>query len=115
MGRLGELPVKVFRHLVVLVSVFHVGGACIASHAGDTGDDGPNENTPEMAAAVNQAIQMLMASHDIPGASVAVARDGRIILERGYGWADSASVVLSVRVIGSGSQVCPSPLRRLRS
>lgn len=36
----------------------------------------------------DQAMQALISKWDIPGASLAVAKDGRLLLAKGYGWAD---------------------------
>lgn len=45
---------------------------------------------PELRA-FDHAVRSLMAEHGIPGASLAVAREGRLVLARGYGFADTAS------------------------
>jgi N-acyl-D-amino-acid deacylase len=47
-------------------------------------------HVPGMAS-FDQAIPQLMAQWGIPGAAVAVARDGRLVFARGYGWADLAA------------------------
>jgi N-acyl-D-amino-acid deacylase len=39
-------------------------------------------------AAYDRMMLALMAEHGVPGASLAVARDGKLLLARGYGWAD---------------------------
>ncbi|HYW80254.1 MAG TPA: serine hydrolase domain-containing protein [Thermoguttaceae bacterium] len=39
-------------------------------------------------ASFDRVVCRLMQDHDIPGGAVAVAKDGRLLLSRGYGWAD---------------------------
>lgn len=45
---------------------------------------------PELRA-FDEAVRSLMAEHGLPGASLAVARDERLVLARGYGWADTTA------------------------
>lgn len=40
--------------------------------------------------AVDEAMVRFMRENDIPGATVAIALDGEVVFERGYGWADEA-------------------------
>ncbi len=40
---------------------------------------------------LDSAVLRVMREHHIPGASLAVARDGALVLARGYGWADRAA------------------------
>jgi N-acyl-D-amino-acid deacylase len=40
---------------------------------------------------LDRAVVAMMRRHGIPGAALAVARDGKLVLARGYGWADLAS------------------------
>lgn len=42
-------------------------------------------------AAFDRHVRAYMARHKIPGGAVAVARDGRLVLARGYGWLDLES------------------------
>lgn len=44
---------------------------------------------PEFAA-IDQAMLAFMCDREIPGATLAIARDGQLLFERGYGWADDA-------------------------
>jgi N-acyl-D-amino-acid deacylase len=37
---------------------------------------------------IDRAVERVMREHEIPGASLAVARGGKLVLTRGYGWAD---------------------------
>src|SRR4051794_14275104 len=39
-------------------------------------------------APLDVAVEQIMLRHGIPGASVAVTRDGKLVFARGYGWAD---------------------------
>ena len=41
--------------------------------------------------ALDHAVLRAMHEHQIPGASLAVARNGRLVLAKGYGWADQKS------------------------
>jgi N-acyl-D-amino-acid deacylase len=45
------------------------------------------EARPQFAS-YDRMMLALMAEHGVPGASLAVARDGKLLLARGYGWAD---------------------------
>jgi N-acyl-D-amino-acid deacylase len=47
-----------------------------------TGDAGPGLEP------VDRAIVETMGRYGIPGASLAIARNGRLVLAKGYGWAD---------------------------
>lgn len=40
---------------------------------------------------LDRAVVAMMARHGIPGAALAVARDGKLVLARGFGWADLAA------------------------
>jgi N-acyl-D-amino-acid deacylase len=40
---------------------------------------------------LDRAVVAMMGRHGIPGAALAVARDGKLVLARGFGWADLAS------------------------
>jgi N-acyl-D-amino-acid deacylase len=40
---------------------------------------------------LDRAVVALMGRHGIPGAALAVARDGKLVLARGFGWADLAT------------------------
>jgi CubicO group peptidase (beta-lactamase class C family) len=42
---------------------------------------------------LDRAVLRVMEAHDIPGASLAVAKDGALVLARGYGWADRSARV----------------------
>src|SRR5689334_471724 len=44
-------------------------------------------SVPELAA-FDQVIQRVMERWDLPGGALAVSRDGRLVLSRGYGLAD---------------------------
>ncbi len=46
---------------------------------------------PDVPAVVGQAVDRLLADGTIPGAAVAVVRDGRLVLVQGYGAADRAT------------------------
>lgn len=37
----------------------------------------------------DQVVEALISEHAVPGASLAVARDGKVVYARGYGWADT--------------------------
>jgi D-alanyl-D-alanine carboxypeptidase len=45
-------------------------------------------SSPPPAAAVDAYVQKVLAERSVPAASVAVVRDGKVILARGYGLAD---------------------------
>jgi CubicO group peptidase (beta-lactamase class C family) len=45
---------------------------------------------PELAS-FDRVVTELMTSWGVPGAAVAVVKDGRLVLARGYGWADRAA------------------------
>ena len=70
--------------------------ACAGDPVGETGGPaGPSESKiPITGTAVpgmesyDRTIAELMREHDIPGAAVAVMRDGRLIYARGFGYAD---------------------------
>jgi CubicO group peptidase (beta-lactamase class C family) len=47
----------------------------------------------EGATSFDSLIPPLMAKYGIPGGAVGVVKDGRLVLVRGYGWADSAAHV----------------------
>jgi N-acyl-D-amino-acid deacylase len=40
---------------------------------------------------LDRAVVAMMSRHGIPGAALAVARDGKLVLARGFGWADLAT------------------------
>jgi N-acyl-D-amino-acid deacylase len=40
--------------------------------------------------ALDKVVVTIMARHGIPGAALAIARDGKLVLARGYGWANLA-------------------------
>jgi len=49
---------------------------------------GGNASDDALSTKVDEAVTALMHEQDIPGTSVAVVRDGRIIKASGYGWAN---------------------------
>jgi len=63
-----------------------------------TGKAGPGLET------LDRAVAAMMARHGIPGAALAIAKDGRLVLAKGYGWADLA-----------GAQATPETLFALSS
>jgi len=46
-------------------------------------------NTPPGSEAIDRAMNDYIRSYNMPGAAIALAKDGRLVLARGYGWADS--------------------------
>src|SRR4051812_34424388 len=40
--------------------------------------------------ALDKVVVTIMARHGIPGAALAIARDGKLVFARGYGWANLA-------------------------
>jgi hypothetical protein len=50
---------------------------------------GPKDGTawPALETAVDAKIEATMAANDIPGMTVAVTKNGRLVLSKGYGWA----------------------------
>ncbi len=40
---------------------------------------------------LDTAVVTMMSRHGIPGAALAVAKDGKLVLARGYGWANLAA------------------------
>jgi N-acyl-D-amino-acid deacylase len=50
-----------------------------------TGEAGPGLE------AFDRAVQALMSRHGIPGAALAIAKDGRLVFAKGYGWANLAT------------------------
>jgi N-acyl-D-amino-acid deacylase len=51
---------------------------------------GRGQRVAELAV-LDSVIPALLDLHKIPGASLAVVKDGRLVLARGYGWSDSAA------------------------
>jgi N-acyl-D-amino-acid deacylase len=45
-------------------------------------------SVPELSS-LDEILSGLLADHEIPGASLAVSKDGRLIYARGFGWADA--------------------------
>jgi len=55
---------------------------------------------------IDKTIKAFMKKHDIPGISVAIAKDGKLIFAKGYGYADKSKgelLKLSDKVFGSGA------------
>lgn len=77
-------------------------GAC----GGSTDNDIPatGAEVPEFRA-VDTKMREVLQKLDIPGASITVAKDGRILYQRGFGWADRAT----------GQAVQPQTLFRVAS
>ncbi|HEV7518277.1 MAG TPA: hypothetical protein VGR07_18420, partial [Thermoanaerobaculia bacterium] len=78
--------------LTVLFLLFagNVGNAGSApAPRGDRAGGMPMTGTrvPELAI-FDRTVQDLMEKWQVPGGSLAVVKDGRLILARGYGWAD---------------------------
>ena len=62
-----------------------VGAAeALASAPAPRGDAGPG------LAAFDRLLESFIAEKEIPGAALAIAKDGRLLLARAYGWADAA-------------------------
>ena len=59
-----------------------IAGALAAQEAPKTGRE-----VPELAS-FDQQVAALLQKYNAPGAALAVMRDGKLILARGYGWAD---------------------------
>jgi N-acyl-D-amino-acid deacylase len=64
-----------------------------------TGEAGPG------LGAFDKAVLDIMNRHGIPGASLSIAKDGRLVFARGYGWAN----------LGTGEKVQPTTLFGLAS
>jgi N-acyl-D-amino-acid deacylase len=58
-----------------------------AFYPGDTPIPVSGPNVPD-AAAFDEGVKEMMRRYNVPGVGLAVARDGRLILARGYGYAD---------------------------
>jgi N-acyl-D-amino-acid deacylase len=43
--------------------------------------------------AFDEGVQAMMARHGIPGAALAIAKDGKLVYARGFGWADLTSAL----------------------
>ena len=54
-------------------------------HCQDIPITGPE--TPELVG-IDQVVQRYVAEHKAPGAAICIAKDGRIVYARGFGWAD---------------------------
>ena len=76
--------------LAVLLMLAAASSACGARQADPASIRVTGRAVPELAA-FDEAVRSLLAEHGIPGASLAVARDERLVLARGYGWADTAA------------------------
>jgi len=59
-------------------------GGAIAAHRG-LADDSPS---PQELAGMEEVASVFMRAHSVPGLSVAVARDGEPVYQRGFGFAD---------------------------
>jgi CubicO group peptidase (beta-lactamase class C family) len=66
------------------------GGAPKSESRGDRGAPVTGKPAPELAS-FDRTVLGLMAKWKIPGGSVAVVKDGRLVLAHGYGWADRES------------------------
>lgn len=54
----------------------------------------PERGTPELRAApVDSMMRSFVREHGVPGASLAIAKDGKLVYARGFGWADPAQKV----------------------
>jgi N-acyl-D-amino-acid deacylase len=55
--------------------------------------------------AVDQLVQSLMTRHGIPGAALVIAKDGKLVYAKGFGWADltAATAVTPLTVFGLAS------------
>jgi CubicO group peptidase (beta-lactamase class C family) len=60
-------------------------GGTIAARSGAAADDAPS---PQDLAGMQGVAAAFMSAHFVPGLSVAVARDGVLLYERGFGFAD---------------------------
>src|SRR4051812_17669383 len=47
--------------------------------------------SPPVLAPVDEAVVAMMSRHGVPGAALAVTKDGKLVCARGYGWADLAT------------------------
>jgi CubicO group peptidase (beta-lactamase class C family) len=63
----------------------NLGLGAIASRSAAATDDGPS---PRELASMEGVVSAFMSAHSAPGLSVAVARDGSVLYERGFGFAD---------------------------
>jgi CubicO group peptidase (beta-lactamase class C family) len=64
---------------------FRLAGGAFAARSLAAADDAPS---PRELAAMEGVASAFMSSHSVPGLSVAVARDGDLLYERGFGFAD---------------------------
>ena len=76
--------------LAVLLVLVVASCACAARQADPSSIRVTGRAVPELAA-FDEAVRSLLAEHGVPGASLAVVRDERLVLARGYGWADTAA------------------------
>jgi N-acyl-D-amino-acid deacylase len=60
----------------------------VAGVAADAAGSSPTGVAVPALASYDRIMRGLMAKWEIPGGAVAVVRDGRLVLARGYGWAD---------------------------
>lgn len=77
--------------MILLLAVLHgpsASGAAQETRPREGGLPVTGDSVPELRS-FDRAVRALLSEHDVPGASLAVARDGKVIFARGYGWADT--------------------------
>ncbi|HEY0781353.1 MAG TPA: serine hydrolase domain-containing protein [Thermoanaerobaculia bacterium] len=89
------MPRSLLRHaslltaLLALLGLASLAAARPRSAAGEGSSDLPvsGQTVPELAS-YDRVVEGFLAKWGAPGAAVAVVKDGRLVLARGYGWAD---------------------------
>jgi N-acyl-D-amino-acid deacylase len=77
--------------LLSLLLSFSAGAQSLANHPGQWPLTG--QPVPELAS-VEQALLPFLQNNNIPGATLAIVRDGRLVYVRGFGWQDLESRTL---------------------
>ncbi len=94
MGKPSAFVVRARLALVFGVQIIFICGiAACAHHAktnGPAGIPASGAAVPELSG-VDDAMRSLMSSYDIPGATLAVSRQGKLMYTRGFGYADEAT------------------------
>jgi D-alanyl-D-alanine carboxypeptidase len=65
--------------------------SCKKGGSGENPNPNPTPTTQQNMAAVDSKISTLMSTYNIPGASLAVSKNGKLVYVKGYGYADQAT------------------------
>lgn len=81
-----------YRNVIAVISFLLIFTAC--KKGGNDGGGNPTPTPPttqQDIAAVNSKITTLLSTYNIPGASLAVSKNGKLVYVKGYGFADQAA------------------------